>query len=161
MRRNHLYILGLSVALLSGCSSDEEEQINTPANTSVEKAAPTPEPTPIQPVDLGDGLTYKMLAQGSGDRIIEKNDPCEFDVHLTTSEGEEIWAGDFEFTIGSGEAIIGFDRGVRGMKVGEKREVYVPWGMGYGVNGKPPIKPKQDLIFEISFLKFSDENESN
>lgn len=45
-----------------------------------------------------------------------------------TSEGHE----PFEFTVGSGQVIVGFDEAVTGMEVGEKKTVLIPFQKGYG-----------------------------
>eukprot|EP01029_Cantina_marsupialis_P027612 TRINITY_DN773089_c0_g1_i1.p1 TRINITY_DN773089_c0_g1~~TRINITY_DN773089_c0_g1_i1.p1 ORF type:complete len:265 (-),score=107.68 TRINITY_DN773089_c0_g1_i1:214-1008(-) len=60
----------------------------------------------------------------------------------------------FEFTIGVGQVIKGWDEGVMKMSVGEKAEIFIPSEMGYGVMGAPPsIPPHSDLIFEVELLE--------
>jgi FKBP-type peptidyl-prolyl cis-trans isomerase FkpA len=59
----------------------------------------------------------------------------------------------FTFTLGAGEVIEGWDRGVEGMRVGGKRELIIPSHMGYGKAGAPPsIPPDAVLDFEIQLL---------
>jgi len=58
-------------------------------------------------------------------------------------------AGPITFVIGSGSLIPGFDQGVRGMKVGGKRRIYVPSSMAYGSRGSGSIPPNAALVFEI------------
>jgi len=48
-------------------------------------------------------------------------------------------AGPIVFVVGSGTLISGFDQGVRGMRVGGKRRMYVPPSMAYGSSGSGPI----------------------
>ena len=56
----------------------------------------------------------------------------------------------FEFTIGAGEVIKGFDLGIAGMKVGGKRKIFIPSKLGYGKRGAAPeIPPNADLTFII------------
>jgi FKBP-type peptidyl-prolyl cis-trans isomerase len=59
----------------------------------------------------------------------------------------------FEFTLGAGEVIKGWDQGILSMKVGEKRKLFVPSKLGYGKRGAPPeIPPNADLHFDV-YLK--------
>ena len=60
----------------------------------------------------------------------------------------------FQFVIGSGRVIKGWDQGLMGMKEGGKRELYVPAHLGYGERaiGKF-IKPHSNLIFYIELLE--------
>jgi FKBP-type peptidyl-prolyl cis-trans isomerase FkpA len=58
-------------------------------------------------------------------------------------------AGPIVFVVGSGTLIPGFDQGVRGMKVGGKRRIYVPPSMAYGSSGSGPIPPNASIVFEV------------
>jgi FKBP-type peptidyl-prolyl cis-trans isomerase len=60
----------------------------------------------------------------------------------------------FDFTIGNGEVIKGWEEGVAGMKVGGKRQLRIPAALGYGAEGTPggPIPPNAALIFDVQLL---------
>ncbi|MFI8963042.1 FKBP-type peptidyl-prolyl cis-trans isomerase [Streptomyces sp. NPDC053493] len=59
----------------------------------------------------------------------------------------------FKFALGGGKAIKGFDRGVRGMKVGGRREIVVPPRLGYGKQSPSPlIPPGSTLVFVVDLL---------
>eukprot|EP01095_Lingulamoeba_sp_RSL-Kostka_P014674 TRINITY_DN650_c0_g1_i1.p1 TRINITY_DN650_c0_g1~~TRINITY_DN650_c0_g1_i1.p1 ORF type:complete len:331 (+),score=168.16 TRINITY_DN650_c0_g1_i1:50-1042(+) len=60
----------------------------------------------------------------------------------------------FEFRLGVGEVIKGWDEGVRGMKSGGKRILTIPPKLGYGKRGAPPdIPPNSTLVFEITLVR--------
>ncbi|XP_054582451.1 peptidyl-prolyl cis-trans isomerase FKBP14 isoform X2 [Eptesicus fuscus] len=64
------------------------------------------------------------------------------------NNGQPIW-----FTLGILEALKGWDQGLKGMCVGEKRKLVIPPALGYGKEGKGKIPPESTLIFNIDLLE--------
>jgi len=79
-------------------------------------------------------------------------------VGVSFSTGEQFDASwdrgqPFEFKLGKGQVIPGWDQGVAGMKVGGRRRLTIPSAMAYGARGAGGvIKPHEPLIFVVDLL---------
>ncbi|KAI8805366.1 FK506-binding protein [Cladochytrium replicatum] len=68
----------------------------------------------------------------------------------------------FEFTLGQGQVIKGWDRGLVGMCVGEVRRLIIPAHLGYGDAGAgDKIPPKSTLMFEVEMIAINGEGAPN
>jgi len=104
-----------------------------------------------------DELVITTLQEGTGE---EAQVGSTVSVHYqgTLSDGTQFdssYSGGtpFEFTLGDGMVIIGWEEGVKGMKVGEIRELKIPSSMGYGSTGSGPIPGNAGLIFKVELLE--------
>jgi FKBP-type peptidyl-prolyl cis-trans isomerase FkpA len=107
-------------------------------------------------------LKMEELEIGSGP---EATGPGQFvSVHYTgwLTDGKEFDSSrrrgePFDFPLGVGMVIPGWDQGVAGMRVGGKRKLTIPPELGYGARGAGGvIPPNATLVFEIELLKISE-----
>lgn len=115
-------------------------------------------------VTLPSGLKYEQLKAGTGAEAVSGK---SISVHYTGWLDENGKKGrkfdssvdrnePFDFVLGSGHVIKGWDEGCAGMKVGEKRTLTIPAALGYGPMGYPPVIPgNATLIFDVELLGVS------
>ena len=103
-------------------------------------------------------LEIKIISEGTGDRKTKNGD--NISVHYTgklidgTKFDSSVDRGTpFEFQIGQGMVIAGWEKGLLDMKVGEKRTLIIPSGMGYGSRGAGGIiPPDATLVFDVELI---------
>lgn len=140
--RNRLFLLGFLFVI-------------TAMFISADSFAETEKKSPYTTTDSG--LRYRIFKEGTGPKP-EKGDKVK--VHYTgkltdgtvfdSSKGR----GPFEFKVGTGQVISGWDEGVIDMQVGEVRELVIPPNLGYGSRGAGNlIPPDSTLVFEVELLE--------
>lgn len=151
-----------------GSEEESEEEVRRPVYTNrfalldsdeEDKPAPKRRKVAKRPSeDIGDldfvqggGVVTETLVEGDGDRVVKIGDlvKVNYDGRLKAN-GKRFDIGDSTFMVGGGDMIIGFDSGVRGMRLHERRRIHIPYKLGYGKKGKKPkIPPNSDLIFDV------------
>ncbi len=102
----------------------------------------------IETLQVGEGAEAK-----SGDLVSVHYDGTFLDGSKFDSSRDRGQA--FSFGLGAGEVIKGWDQGVVGMKVGEKRKLTIPYQLAYGADGYGPIPAKATLVFEVELMKIN------
>ncbi|TAK11620.1 MAG: FKBP-type peptidyl-prolyl cis-trans isomerase [Anaerolineae bacterium] len=111
----------------------------------------------VEVITTASGLQYQDLLVGDGDvavtgKVVRVHytgwllDGTKFDSSKDRNEP-------FEFPLGQGRVIAGWDEGVAGMRVGGKRLLIIPAALGYGERGAGGvIPPGATLVFEVELL---------
>lgn len=103
------------------------------------------------------GLQYKVLQAGNGEK---PNAASTVEVHY---EGSLVTGDVFDSSYQRGKTIsfplnaviAGWTEGLQLMNIGATYEFYIPFELGYGLNGYPPvIPPKSTLIFKVELISF-------
>src|SRR5579862_6444365 len=108
--------------------------------------------------DIPFELGVEELVVGDGEEARNGSKVAVHYVGVSFSSGEEFDASwnrgqPFQFTLGRGQVIPGWDAGVAGMKVGGRRKLTIPSAMAYGARGAGGvIKPHEPLVFVVDLL---------
>ncbi len=173
-----LMVLIAVVAMLVMAGCPKPQDVATSTVDPEQSVADTQEPvadtaaTPDAPADTTDtgeeatagmittdsGLQYEDLVVGDGEEAVVGK---QVFVHYTgwledgTKFDSSVDRGQqFDFPLGGGRVIPGWDEGVQGMKVGGKRKLIIPSDLGYGPAGSPPVIPANaTLTFEVELFE--------
>jgi FKBP-type peptidyl-prolyl cis-trans isomerase FkpA len=145
---------------VQGEPTTQAATVEQPRKPEPSAAAPTPTPTPQQPPPDPDAkLVIKDIVVGKGAEA-KAGDPVKVHYVGTLLNGTEFDAskkhGDtpFQFELGKGRVIKGWDEGVAGMKEGGKRKLTIPPHLGYGARGAgDKIPPNSTLVFEVELVE--------
>ena len=114
-------------------------------------------------IDMPEGdipfeLGIEDIVEGDGEEAVSGAKVSVHYVGVAFRTGEEFDASwnrgqPFEFKLGAGQVIPGWDQGVQGMKVGGRRKLTIPSAMAYGARGAGGvIKPHEPLVFVVDLL---------
>ena len=152
-------IMLVSVAL---SFSGKSENVKNKEQSQNSTKPVTPEQSTNKETDMSkevtteSGLKYVDITEGSGDAP-KKNQLVTVHYVGTLENGEKFDSSvdrdsPFQFTLGIGQVIKGWDEGVASMKVGGKRKLIIPAELGYGSATVGPIPANSTLIFEVELL---------
>jgi peptidylprolyl isomerase len=108
--------------------------------------------------DIPFDLVLDDLVAGDGEEATAGKKVTVHYVGVSFLTGEEFDASwnrgqPFEFKLGKGQVIPGWDQGVAGMKVGGRRRLTIPSALAYGARGAGGvIKPNEPLVFVVDLL---------
>lgn len=147
-KRFYLSTLTLLLITISGCQAESN-------STPQEKTAMTATITELQKIDtqVGTGREaepgFNVTVHYTGwlyDEAAEGKKGKKFDSSLDRKQP-------FNFFLGGGQVIQGWDEGFAGMKIGGKRTLIIPSEMGYGARGAGgAIPPNAVLVFDVELL---------
>jgi FKBP-type peptidyl-prolyl cis-trans isomerase FkpA len=156
----------LAVIALAACQPKDK-----PADSTAPAAAPAPaaepaataapaatgtENMPMQKIDLAPGTGAEIK---SGQNALVHYTGWLYDAAAPDNKGKKFDSSvdrnePFEFPVGAGMVIKGWDEGVVGMKVGGKRRLVIPPEMGYGARGAGGvIPPGATLVFDVELVE--------
>ena len=132
-----LPLLGLPIAA-AGCNTDDNPFLN---------------PGPIEVAFTTTDLRVGTGTLASTGRRVRVNYALWlYTTSTADTKGQFIERGPFEYTLGAGGVITGWEQGIPGMRVGGLRKLVVPPSLAYGSAGSGPIPGNSTLLFEIELL---------
>jgi FKBP-type peptidyl-prolyl cis-trans isomerase len=156
-----LLFLFLAAMTASGCAPDGTADKSDESGTAAETAADT---SGAEEIEITPGLTMKRLKNGYG-RAAVAGDLASvhytgwlYDENAPDGRGKKFDSSvdrgqQFQFPLGAGRVIRGWDEGVVGMLIGEKRELRIAPELGYGSRGAgSAIPPNATLLFEVELM---------
>ncbi len=156
-----LAVLGAVLTLglgFTACGDDDKPPATKPAETAEPTAAADAKPTVEKPTGKPPTkLVQRDLVKGKGAAAKDGDQVTVHYVGVHFETGEQFEASwdsgqPYSFTLGLGEVIPGWDKGIAGMSVGGRRELIIPPEDAYGAEGSPPIGPNETLVFVVDVL---------
>jgi len=166
MNLRHTFVAVLTVIGLVACGQPAEQKPvdNETEETVMSVATNCPAADESGNIQIAPGLDARILKTGYG-RAAVQGDYADTNVWLwlydetaADRHGKFIWESGnnvFQFQLGAGQVIKGWDLGVPCMLEGETRELVVSGDLAYGPSGHGEIPPNATLIFTIELLKLA------
>jgi len=112
----------------------------------------------LDTISLDSGLKYILVKKGKGKLKAKDGDRITVNYSGYLANGKKFDASydrgkPINLVLGRHQVIEGWEIGIQGMKVGEKRRLLIPYQLGYGAAGKPPVIPKESqLVFDVEMM---------
>jgi FKBP-type peptidyl-prolyl cis-trans isomerase FkpA len=123
------------------------------ASACVDTPSPPTTTAPYSQTDLLVGTGADAL---TGSTVTVNYTGWLYDATKTDNKGlqfdSSIGRTPFQFTLGTGQVIRGWDQGIPGMKVGGRRRLVIPPSLAYGESRSGPIPPNATLLFDVELV---------
>ncbi|KAL6650786.1 hypothetical protein ACP70R_009711 [Stipagrostis hirtigluma subsp. patula] len=158
-KKNHIHKDGEEVTAQEANKKNKKKK--TQDTNRSENQAPSMESEnkkgPLQTREFPNGLKIEEIAYGKPDGKKAANGKKVSVRYIGKLKNGKIFDSNvsgrpFEFRLGIGEVIKGWDIGVNGMRIGDKRRITVPPSMGYGNKRMGPIPQNSTLIFDVELV---------
>eukprot|EP01117_Protostelium_nocturnum_P001551 TRINITY_DN1186_c0_g1_i1.p1 TRINITY_DN1186_c0_g1~~TRINITY_DN1186_c0_g1_i1.p1 ORF type:complete len:169 (+),score=43.80 TRINITY_DN1186_c0_g1_i1:129-635(+) len=107
------------------------------------------------------GVHVKILKEGDCSKKAKNGDMLKMHYTGTFEDGSQfdssVGRSPFALKLGNGEVIAGWEKGLVGICLGEKRRLWIPYSMGYGESGTRGIPARANLIFETECVDIIEE----
>ncbi len=146
-----IVVVVCGILVVAGMRKPATENNTMPNNQANQQTSP---PASVEPTQGGLQITDETVGTGAEatngatltmNYIGTLTDGTKFDSSYDRNQP-------FNFTLGAGQVIPGWDQGIAGMKVGGKRKLIIPPSLGYGSQAAGSIPPNSTLIFEVELL---------
>jgi peptidylprolyl isomerase len=141
--------------------ADSQPSTAPSTQTTAMNNKPSPKPSTTTPnkkmseITTPSGLKYVDVKVGEG-ATPKAGQNIKVKYAGTLENGQKFDSGTFDFNVGQGEVIKGWDEGLLTMKVGGMRKLIIPPDLGYGARGAGNvIPPNATLLFDVELLKIN------
>jgi len=145
LMKNRIWLFAFLVLFVNACSKENPWDVEREAR---EKYLAD---NNITVTPTSSGLYYIEAVRGTGAQA-DPNDRVRVRYKGTYLDGNEFDSGIYEFILGRGEVIKGWDEGISFMKEGGKATLIIPSDLAYGPYGYGEIPGYTTLVFEVELL---------
>ncbi len=134
-----LLVALLAVSLAAACGGDSPTSPSTPPTGSA----------PFSTTDLRVGTGATAVP---GQALTVNYTGWLYSNTAAENKGAQFESNRYQFVLGAGSVIRGWDQGIPGMRVGGLRRIVIPPELAYGSSGSGPIPPNATILFEVELV---------